>query len=144
MDMNPRDWMALTQYPTISISNYAVNKVMEPQGARVHTESSPDIQDAAVIAWDHSIKRSKDKYPILRNERDWDKFNRKLRLQAIYKGIGNQLNPDWKLLSSAEEILDCKHRQWFFNVLKHILLTAHGKTLLSRMVSIVDVMSRLS
>ena len=130
MAMDPRDWMTLTQYPQTSLSNYAVNQVMEPQGTRVTTSSAPGLQDAAIIAWDRGVKRSKDEYPVLKNEKDWDKFHRKLKLQAIYEGIGNQLNPDWKPSSSAKEVLDQKHRQCFFNVLEHILLTDHGKTIL--------------
>ena len=94
MAMDPRDWMTLTQYPQTSLSNYAVNQVMEPQGTRVTTSSTPGLQDDAVIAWDRGVKRSKDEYPVLKNEKDWDKFHRKLKLQAIYEGIGNQLNPD--------------------------------------------------
>ena len=103
--LSPAFWLLVTEEDFDEYRGYvhdvgpgSPNVVMPPTGTPMstpstvsHVAAAPPISEFA--AFRRGIKRDQSLFPILKEERDWDDWQRRLRTQATAQGVENVLDP---------------------------------------------------
>ena len=94
--------------------------------------------------WNGANHRDKASYPILKSERAWDAFQRKLIIQLQTDGCKNILDHTWKPADSEQKELDALQNNFLSGVLEHVLLTDLGKSIIRTFMDNLNFDARLS
>lgn len=102
--------------------------------------SKAKISDA-ISQFTRSIKRDPTLFPILKNQRNWDKFNRILIATAQAQDMSDVLNPDYLPTTSEETDLFDRKQSFVYCVFVKTLLTDNGKKFIRQHEKDYDAMS---
>ena len=110
---------------------------MTPMGYSVATPSTgavlqPTIPPMSeVAAFRRGIKRDQSLFPVLKEERDWDDWQRRMHTQALAQGVENVLNPYYKPIP-PDYALFHEQNKYMMAVLLNCVQTDFGKGLIRK------------
>lgn len=110
-----------------------------PSNTPGHVTVAPPVVSAAA-AFRRGIKRDQSLFPVLKQERDWDDWQRRTRIQAVAQGVEDVLNMYYKP-DPADAALFLEQSKYMMAVFSSTLQTDFGKSLLRKYEGTYDAQS---
>jgi len=108
-----------------------VSPLKSPGTATTSSSSKSSAADISAL-FKKTLKRDKSNYLELKDEKNWDHFQRHLIIQAHADGIEKQLDASYVPKDADEAELDRLEGKYFMSVLNHVLKTDKGKTIVRK------------
>jgi hypothetical protein len=97
-----------------------------PSNPGTPAASSTHARDA-VTDFKRGIKRDPSQFPILKDDKQWDCWNRSHNAQARAQGVEDVMNSTYKPTTTEDKVLFAVKQTYMFPVLEKTLLTDQGK-----------------
>ena len=81
-----------------------------------------------IVDFNKGIDRDSSQFSMLKDEKQWDQWQRSTMAQARAQGVADVLNPDYKPCTDAGKALFAKKNEFMYAVFERTLLTDTGKT----------------
>ena len=95
-----------------------VKQKSTPRSSKTTPAARP--QRDLLYEWNRGHRRDKSNYPVLKSERDFDRFHRKFVLQAHADNLQHLLDPNWTCSTPEEQELDDAQNVFFSRSLRII------------------------
>ena len=128
------------EYDKFRISKHSEDNASPPvpPAPSPHVPSASPWRKDSATAFKQTVKKDKTQYPLFKDERFWDSWNRSFIITATSHDLENVLNKKYKP-SNLEEVQLFKAQQAFtYSVLNDCLLTDFGKTLVREHLKDMD------
>ena len=100
-------WHRQTQYDRTHFLSFQMDTRTPPPPGVTNRSTSQHTRDPVTI-WLKTIKRDKLNYPVLKHEKDWDTFHRRMKIQLCADQlVDNMLDPNYHPSTMQEQKLDC-------------------------------------
>ena len=109
------------------------------------TSPSPSIVNESIkqdlLRFKRGIKRDAAIYPTLRDDKNWDNWNRSIHAQARAHDVSEVLNPDYLPTNHDENLLFQQKQSFMYSVFNRCILTDVGKTFVRQFEKSYDALA---
>ena len=144
--LKPGDWLLATeeefdQYlgslnspPPPPVTSTSTITTPLPSSVPAPTTTPPAVPyvappPSAVSSFKRGIKRDQSLFPVLKDEKDWDDWQRRLRTQATAQGVENVLDSYYNPSPSERDLFE-EQNKYMMAVFTNCVLTDYGKGLI--------------
>lgn len=106
-----------------------IGNIMSTPGNVSHVAAAPPVSE--FVSFRRGIKRDQSLFPVLKEERDWDDWQRRLRTQATAQGVENVLDPFYTP-SPPDYALFREQNKYMMAVFTNCVQTDYGKGLIRK------------
>ena len=138
--VTPTDWMTVQEedfdnfqgsYDNLYFNPDHYRTTPPPPVATAPAPAPPTIHGVShVTAFRRGIKRDQSLFPILKDDKDWDDWQRRTRTQATAQCVERVLDSTYQPLSFDDKELFEEQQKYMMAVFTLCLQTDHGKSLL--------------
>jgi len=141
--LTPADWSSVTEDEFDEYQgNYHQTPVtshppMPSSGTSIvplsaNTPSLPLASQSAVAMFRRGIKRDQSLFPVFKDEKDWDDWQRRLRTQATAQGVEDVLDPLFIPMPGSDSALFREQNKYMMAVFTTCVQTDYGKGLIRK------------